>query len=531
MADRASRLPPYRIAIVEDNKINVLVLKRMLEHFMGHKVPASDVFDDGAQFLSALCSQRFDLVLMDIEMPVMNGCDATIRIRKGTPSSSTTTTTAPSPTVSHHNQRVRPNAQRPSSLSSLNPWAAERYPSPTPSPSPASTSTTSTHPVHRSSTPTPTPTTASSSSPITPSPLPEDYAVLEENRNIPIIAVTSLSSEVERLYYLSIGMDEVINKPISRPDLLVQYVRRFLSEGRPSVGGVSAGAGAAGETGGEDEKKASVGSFDEEDLMMVDRSEGGLASPPRERRTLPTVLGGPLPSSSFSVGRETESAKMRRPLVQGALESALTGASALGAHRPIPSPSSSHSLLGPAFQHHPVALPGPSSFSSSSITPTTTEFDTVPPLRSFSSPATLANRCSSSSTGAQYGQQQQHHHHGNQLYYPHPLHPHHPHHHSHHSHHPHHHFSHHPHHAFHHPPSLPSSPSPPPPPPSLSTSSSVTFAHRRFQTSPPATLLGGAAHTPPTSPPFLPGVMVGGEGDAGGPVASLSSSVLGWRRE
>jgi signal transduction histidine kinase/AmiR/NasT family two-component response regulator/HPt (histidine-containing phosphotransfer) domain-containing protein len=66
-----------RVLIAEDNSTNRLVATRMVER-MGHRV---DTVADGAEALSAVRSMPYDVVLMDVMMPVMDGLAATRLIR------------------------------------------------------------------------------------------------------------------------------------------------------------------------------------------------------------------------------------------------------------------------------------------------------------------------------------------------------------------------------------------------------------------------------------------------------------------
>ena len=65
-----------RVLVAEDNAINQTVMRQMLER-MGCEV---EVVDDGKAAVDAVAADAFDLVLMDIQMPRMNGHEATARL-------------------------------------------------------------------------------------------------------------------------------------------------------------------------------------------------------------------------------------------------------------------------------------------------------------------------------------------------------------------------------------------------------------------------------------------------------------------
>jgi CheY-like chemotaxis protein len=66
-----------KILYVEDNEDNVYMLKRRLER-AGFEVV---VAPDGEQGLAAANDQRPDLILMDLSLPVLDGWEATRRLK------------------------------------------------------------------------------------------------------------------------------------------------------------------------------------------------------------------------------------------------------------------------------------------------------------------------------------------------------------------------------------------------------------------------------------------------------------------
>ena len=80
-ADRNKPAEPQgralHILVAEDNRVNQLLAMRTLQK-AGHSV---SVANNGEEALAALGRETFDLVLMDVQMPVMDGFQATARIR------------------------------------------------------------------------------------------------------------------------------------------------------------------------------------------------------------------------------------------------------------------------------------------------------------------------------------------------------------------------------------------------------------------------------------------------------------------
>ena len=94
--------PALDILVVEDNEINYEIIKEILERD-GHQVT---VATDGLAGVNAAKAKRFDIILMDISMPAMDGLEASQLIRNGDGLSKDTTIIALSANVLPDIQRL-----------------------------------------------------------------------------------------------------------------------------------------------------------------------------------------------------------------------------------------------------------------------------------------------------------------------------------------------------------------------------------------------------------------------------------------
>ena len=68
---------PLEILVVEDNRVNLKVLEQILNRMGYHP----DMRFNGLEAIEAVSKRSYDLVFMDLQMPVMGGIEATHKIR------------------------------------------------------------------------------------------------------------------------------------------------------------------------------------------------------------------------------------------------------------------------------------------------------------------------------------------------------------------------------------------------------------------------------------------------------------------
>ncbi|MBN2703779.1 MAG: response regulator [Pontiellaceae bacterium] len=69
---------PHNILLVEDNKVNQMVVRKMLAK-LGY---TADLAENGEEAVEAALNGSYDLILMDIQMPIMDGLEATRILRE-----------------------------------------------------------------------------------------------------------------------------------------------------------------------------------------------------------------------------------------------------------------------------------------------------------------------------------------------------------------------------------------------------------------------------------------------------------------
>jgi CheY-like chemotaxis protein len=80
MTGNSSSTPqrPLQVLVVDDNAINIRLMKVALTR-LGHEV---DSAEQGAASVQRFSQKHYDVILMDIMMPIMDGITATREIRK-----------------------------------------------------------------------------------------------------------------------------------------------------------------------------------------------------------------------------------------------------------------------------------------------------------------------------------------------------------------------------------------------------------------------------------------------------------------
>lgn len=78
LAEPADSLRAIRVLIAEDNPVNVMLMKKLLSKWE----ISPTIAENGERAVDLVHSSNFDIILMDLQMPLMNGFDAAMHIRK-----------------------------------------------------------------------------------------------------------------------------------------------------------------------------------------------------------------------------------------------------------------------------------------------------------------------------------------------------------------------------------------------------------------------------------------------------------------
>jgi CheY-like chemotaxis protein len=76
--DESPVIPHLEILVVDDDELNQRMMRVLLTH-EGHHV---ELASNGLEAFEAIKSQKFDIVFMDLQMPVMGGVEASRKIRE-----------------------------------------------------------------------------------------------------------------------------------------------------------------------------------------------------------------------------------------------------------------------------------------------------------------------------------------------------------------------------------------------------------------------------------------------------------------
>ncbi len=73
-----SKKLPFKILVAEDNKVNQKIAQRLFQH-LGYEI---EIVKNGLEVIETLKKQNYDVIFMDLQMPEMDGLEATNFILK-----------------------------------------------------------------------------------------------------------------------------------------------------------------------------------------------------------------------------------------------------------------------------------------------------------------------------------------------------------------------------------------------------------------------------------------------------------------